>query len=265
MRSPAARPILAFLTDFGTRDPYVGAMKGAALCVCADAALVDLTHEIAPHDVAEAARHLAAAAPYFPADTAFVVVVDPGVGSARRALAARSGDRWFVGPDNGVLTPVLDPGATVVEIAEPRYLRDTVSRTFEGRDRFAPAAAWLLRGVPLEALGPRADEPTRLDAPRPAIVGDVLRGALVAADRFGNVATSIDRASLGAFAGGAPIRLTLGGRPLRLVDTYAEIGDGEVAALYGSAGMLEVAARSAPALGRPGVHLGAPIEVARTT
>ena len=263
MRSPAARPVLAFLTDFGTRDPYVGAMKGAALSVCADAALVDLTHDVAPHDVAEAARHLAAAAPYFPTDTAFVVVVDPGVGSARRALAARSGDRWFVGPDNGVLTPVLGPEAVVIEIAEPRYMRETVSRTFEGRDRFAPAAAWLLRGVPLEALGPRAADPVRLELPRPDIAGGVLRGVLVAADRFGNVATSIDRASVDAFAGSAPICLTLDGRPIRLVATYAEIADGEVAALYGSAGLLEVAARSAPALGRPGVHLGAAVTIVR--
>lgn len=263
MRQAAARPVLAFLTDFGTRDPYVGAMKGAALSVCADAALVDLTHDVAPHDVAEAARHLAAAAPYFPADTAFVVVVDPGVGSSRRALAARAGGCWFVGPDNGVLTPVLAADAVVVEITEPRYQRETVSRTFEGRDRFAPAAAWLLRGVPLEALGPRVADPVRLDPPRPTVAGGILQGVLIAADRFGNVGTSIDRAAVEAFAAGAPVRLTLDGRPLRLVATYAEIADGEVAALFGSAGFLEVAARSAPALGRPGVHVGAAVTVVR--
>lgn len=263
MREAAARPVLALLTDFGTRDPYVGAMKGAALSVCPDATLVDLTHDIAAHDVAEAARHLAAAAPYFPAGTAFVVIVDPGVGSARRALAARAGGSWFVGPDNGVLTPVLTPDAAIVEITSPRYMRDAVSRTFEGRDRFAPAAAWLLRGVPLDALGPSVMDPVRLDLPRPRVAGDVLRGVLIAADRFGNVATSIDRAAFEAFTGGAPVRLTLAGRPLRLVGTYAEIGDGEVAALFGSAGLLEVAARSSPALGRDGVQPGAPIEVAR--
>ena len=138
-----------------------------------------------------------------------------------------------------------------------------VSRTFEGRDRFAPAAAWLLRGVPLDALGPPVTDPVRLDLPRPRVVDGMLRGVLIAADRFGNVATSIDRAAFEAFAGGAPVRLTLAGRPLRLVGTYAEIGDGEVAALFGSAGVLEVAARSAPALGRDGVQPGAPIEVAR--
>lgn len=263
MRPPAARPVLAFLTDFGTRDPYVGAMKGAALSVCADATIVDLTHEIAPHDVAEAARHLAAAAPYFPAGTAFVVIVDPGVGSARRALAARAGGCWFVGPDNGVLTPVLTGDGVVVEIGDPRYMRAEVSRTFEGRDRFAPAAAWLLRGVPLDVLGPRVADPVHLAMPRPAVHGGVLRGILVAADRFGNVATSIDRAAFEAFAAGGAVRLTLDGRPLRLVETYADIAAGEAAALFGSAGFLEVAARSAPALGTAGVEPGAPIEVAR--
>jgi len=265
MREPAARPVLALLTDFGTRDPYVGAMKGAALSVCPDATLVDLTHDVAAHDVAEAARHLAAAAPYFPAGTAFVVVVDPGVGSARRALAAWAGGHWFVGPDNGVLTAVLTPNASIVEITSPRYMRAAVSRTFEGRDRFAPAAAWLLRGVTLDALGPSVTDPVRLDLPRPRVVDGFLRGILVAGDRFGNVVTSIDRAAFEAFACGGATRLTLAGRPLRLVDTYAEIGDGEVAALFGSAGFLEVAARSAPALGRAGVQPGAPIEVARQT
>jgi S-adenosylmethionine hydrolase len=162
-----------------------------------------------------------------------------------------------------VLTPVLGTASAIVEITDPRYMRDVVSRTFEGRDRFAPAAAWLLRGVPLHALGAPVTDPVRLDLPRPVVADGMLRGVLVAADRFGNVVTSIDRHSVDAFAGGGAVRLALAGRPLRLVGTYAEIGDGEVAALFGSAGLLEVAARSAPALGRPGVHPGAPVTVAR--
>ncbi len=263
MRQAGARPVLALLTDFGTRDPYVGAMKGAALSVCADLSIVDLTHEIAPHDVAEAARALAAAVPYFPPATAFVAVVDPGVGTPRRALAASAGGCWFAGPDNGVLTPILGDDAVVVEITNRRYMRDVVSPTFEGRDRFAPAAAWLLRGVPLGALGPRVGDPVRLDPPRPIAADGALRGVLVAADRFGNVATSIDRRSLDTFAAGGAVRLLLGDQALRLVDTSAEIAEGEVAALFGSAGFLEIAARAAPALGRPGVRTGAPIEVHR--
>jgi hypothetical protein len=260
---PAARPLLALLTDFGTRDPYVGAMKGAVLSVCPEATIVDLTHEIAAHDVAEAARHLAAAAPYFPHGTAFAAVVDPGVGTARRALAAGSGPYWFVGPDNGVLSLALRDDAAIVEIADRRYMRPEVSATFEGRDRFAPAAAWLLRGVPLEALGPRVDVPMRLTLPTATVSDGALHGVLVAADRFGNVQTSVDRGSFDAFAAGAPVRVTLAGAALRLVTTYAEIADGEVAALFGSAGFLEIAARAAPALGRPGVRPGAPIAVHR--
>jgi S-adenosyl-L-methionine hydrolase (adenosine-forming) len=268
-RGAAVRPVLALLTDFGSRDPYVGAMKGAALQVCPELTLVDLTHEIAPHDVGEAARHLAAAAPYFPAGTAFVAVVDPGVGTARRALAARVGPHWFLAPDNGLLSAVLAArppsrgSASIVEIRDPRYQRPVVSRTFEGRDRFAPAAAWLLRGVPLDALGPRVLDPCRIGLPQAVVRDDRLIGTLVGADRFGNVLTSIDRASWDAFAAGGPVTIALAGARLRLVDTYAAIGDGEVAALFGSTGVLEVAARSVPALGRAGVQPGAPIEVAR--
>jgi S-adenosyl-L-methionine hydrolase (adenosine-forming) len=265
-RPTAARPLLALLTDFGTRDPYVGAMKGVALGICPELSIVDLTHEIAPHDVAEGARHLRDVAPYLPADAAIVAVVDPGVGSGRRAIAARAGDRWFLGPDNGLFAEVFarTPPTLVVEIADPRYMRPQVSRTFEGRDRFAPAAAWLLSGVPLAALGPAITDPTGLAA-APAddsMAGDgVLAGTLVSADRFGNVLTSIDRVVFDVFAGAARVEVRLGATPLRLVATYAEIGDGEVAALFGSAGWLEIAARAAPALGRPGVTIGAPVHV----
>jgi S-adenosylmethionine hydrolase len=239
-------------------------MKGAALQVCADLTIVDLTHEIAPHDVAEGARHLAAAAPFFPPGTAFVAIVDPGVGSARRALAAAVGPHWFLAPDNGLLSAVFAGGpgpSAVVEISDPRYRRAEVSRTFEGRDRFAPAAAWLLSGVPLAALGPAVDDPLQIALPGAAVRDGRLTGVLVAADRFGNVLTSIDRAAVEAFAAGRPVEVEAGGRRVRLVGTYADIAEGDVAALYGSTGCLEIAARSAPALGRAGLAIGGPIAV----
>jgi S-adenosylmethionine hydrolase len=266
-RPSAARPLLAFLSDFGTRDPYVAAMKGVALGICPEAAILDLTHEIAPHDVAEGARHLRDVAPYLPADTAVVAVVDPGVGSDRRAIGARAGDRWFFGPDNGLFAKVFarTPPTLVVAITDPRYMRADVSRTFEARDRFAPAAAWVLSGVPLAALGPPVTDPVGL-VPVPAddTAGSdgILAGTLVSADRFGNVLSSIDRVVFEVFAGTARVEVRLGSTPVRLVGTYAEIRDGEVAALFGGAGWLEIAARSAPALGRPGVTIGAPIHVA---
>src|SRR5258706_11602360 len=144
-----ARPVIALLTDFGTRDHYAGTMKGVALGICPDVTLVDITHEVPAHDVLAGALELAAAYKYFPAGTIFLVVVDPGVGSARRGLAAEAGDNKFVAPDNGVLTPIFDehPPRRVVELTERRYARATVSRTFEGRDRFAPAAAWIAKGI----------------------------------------------------------------------------------------------------------------------
>src|SRR3954470_3433941 len=134
-----ARPVIALLTDFGTRDHYAGTMKGVALGICPDASLVDITHDVAAHAVLGGALELAAAYKYFPSGTIFLVVVDPGVGSTRRGIAVESGDFKFVAPDNGVLTAVLDehPQRRAVELSDRRYARPTISRTFEGRDRFA--------------------------------------------------------------------------------------------------------------------------------
>jgi len=144
-----SRPIIALLTDFGTADHYAGTMKGVVLGLCPDATLVDVSHDIPPHDVMTASIELAACYKYFPAGTIFLVVVDPGVGSARRGLVAEAGDYRFVAPDNGVLTGVFHEQRPkrVIELTERRYARPTVSRTFEGRDRFAPAAGWLARGT----------------------------------------------------------------------------------------------------------------------
>src|SRR5712691_8208029 len=163
-----ARPLVALLTDFGTRDHYVGTMKGVMLGICAELTCVDISHDVPPHDVLAGALELAAAYRYFPAGTVFLVVVDPGVGSARRGIAAEAGDYRFVAPDNGVLSVVLDetPPRRVVELTERRYARPTVSRTFEGRDRFAPAAAWLAKGIELSALGRPAGALQRLDVPQ---------------------------------------------------------------------------------------------------
>ena len=161
------RPVIALLSDFGTRDHYAGTMKGVILNICPDATLVDITHEVPPHDVLDGSLQLAAAARYFPAGTIFLAVVDPGVGSARRGIAAEAGDYRFVAPDNGVLTSVLREWAPkkIVELTDRRYARPTVSRTFEGRDRFAPAAAWLAKGTQLTALGRPAPDYHRLDIP----------------------------------------------------------------------------------------------------
>jgi S-adenosyl-L-methionine hydrolase (adenosine-forming) len=267
-----SRPVLALLSDFGLRDHYVGSMKAAALSVCPDLTLVDITHDIAPHDVLDGALQLAASFRYFPAGTVFVAVVDPGVGSARRGIAAEAGEYRFVAPDNGLLTAVFNetPPKRIVELTERRYFRPTVSRTFEGRDRFAPAAAWLLRGVELNALGRPVHDPVLLDLPRPEVRDDELHGRIVQEDRFGNLITNIDRRTFEKVTARHEFTITVtagDGQEIaigRLATTYAEIPEDQVCALFGSADHLELAARSARASARIGVGAGAAIVVRRT-
>ncbi len=263
-----ARPIIALLTDFGTRDHYVGVMRGVILSICPDATLVDLSHDLPPHDVPFAAGELAAGYRYFPAGTIFLVVVDPGVGSARRMLAAEAGDWRFVAPDNGVLTAVFGetPPKRLVELTERRFARPTVSRTFEGRDRMAPAAAWIAKGTQLPAFGRPVTDYLMLDLPQPELADDRLRGVVVRVDRFGNVVTNLDRRSCERLTDGSgTLHLSVGGRPIgRLVSTYADIAPGEIGALFGSTDHLECAAHTASAADALGVAVGDPVELRRS-
>ena len=260
-----ARPVIALLTDFGSRDHYAGTMKGVALGICPDATLVDISHEVAAHDVVGGALELAAAYRYFPAGTIFLVVVDPGVGSTRRGIAAEAGDYKFVAPDNGLLTAVLDehPPKRVVELTERKYARPTVSRTFEGRDRLAPAAAWLAKGIDLAALGRSAGAIQRLDIPHPLVGADRIDGQVLRVDRFGNLITNIDRKTFETLAGG-PLDIRIGSHPVsRVVSTYADASPGEVCALFGSTDHLEVAANGANAADALDLRRGASVHVAR--
>jgi len=260
------RPVIALLTDFGTRDHYVGTMKGVMLGICGEATLVDVTHDVPPQDILVGALELAASYRYFPGDTIFLVVVDPGVGSARRAIAAACGGYRFVAPDNGVLTAVLDAHGpvTAVELTEPRYALPSISRTFEGRDRFAPAAAWLAAGVALTALGRPAGVLARVDIPRPQVTAGELRGDVLRVDRFGNLITNIDRSSFEAFAQNGSVEIRIGPHVVpRLVSTYAEAHAGEICALFGSSGHLEVAASGASAADALRIDRGAPVHLAR--
>ena len=260
------RPVIALLTDFGTRDHYAGTMKGVALGICPDATLVDISHDVPPHDVLSAALELAAAYRYFPAGTIFLVVVDPGVGSSRRGIAADAGDFRFVAPDNGVLTMVLEetPPRKVVELTERRYARPTVSRTFEGRDRFAPAAAWLAKGIELPALGRPAGAIHHLDLPRPSVSSEGVTGEVLRIDRFGNLITNIDRKTFDALTHGAALEIQVGPHAVaRVVSTYADAGASEICALFGSTDHLEIAANGASAAARLGVGRGALVQILR--
>ena len=259
-----ARPLVAFLSDFGTRDHYAGTMKAVVLSVCPDATLVDIGHEIPAHDVLAGALELAACYRYFPPGTIFLVVVDPGVGSTRRGLAAESGDYRFVAPDNGVLTAVFreTPPKRVVELTERKYARPTVSRTFEGRDRFAPAAGWLAKGIALASLGKSISSYHMLEIPIPVVAGPDLTGEVLRADRFGNLITNIDRRTFDHFTGGAPIAVQIGEREVaRVVATYAEAPAGELCALFGSTDHLEIAVNAGDAARSLGLGRGAPIRV----
>src|SRR4051812_15102540 len=241
-----AKPLIAFLTDFGTRDHYVGVMRGVVLAINPDITIVDLSNDLPAHDIGFAALELAATYKYLPPGTIFLVVVDPGVGTQRRGIAAEVGEWKFVAPDNGVLTAVFQevPPKRVVELTERRYARPTVSRTFEGRDRFAPAAAWIAKGTQLPAFGRTITDFHMLDLPRPQLDGVTLRGVTVRIDRFGNIVTNIDRKSCEKLSGATgTVRLLVGGQPVsRIVSTYADMAAGEVAALFGSTDHLEIAA-----------------------
>ena len=260
------RPVIALLSDFGTRDHYAGTMKGVILNICPDATLVDITHDVPPHDVLDGSLQLAAAARYFPAGTIFLAVVDPGVGSARRGIAAEAGDYRFVAPDNGVLTSVLRDWAPkkIVELTDRRYARPTVSRTFEGRDRFAPAAAWLAKGTQLTALGRPAPDYHHLDIPVAVVDESSVAGVVLRIDRFGNVVTNIDRKTFESVAKSGSMEVAAGSQSIgRLVATYADIQAGEICALFGSTDHLELAANSESAADRLQLTRGSAISARR--
>ena len=260
-----ARPVIALLTDFGTRDHYAGTMKGVVLGLCPDVTLVDISHDIAAHDVLGGALELAAAYRYFPAGTIFLVVVDPGVGSTRRGIAAEAGEFKFVAPDNGVLTAVFDEHAPkrVVELTERKYARPTVSRTFEGRDRFAPAAAWLAKGIDLAAFGRSAGTIQRLEIPRPVQDDGRIDGEVLRVDRFGNLITNVDRRTFEKLAHG-PLEIRIGEHQVsRVVSTYADASPGEICALFGSTDHLEIAVSGASAAAALDLQRGAAVHVAR--
>jgi hypothetical protein len=261
------RPVVALLSDFGTRDHYAGTMKAVVLSVCPDATLIDIGHDLAPHDVLGGALELAACYRYFPKGTVFLVVVDPGVGSSRRGLAADAGDYRFVAPDNGVLTCVFQETTPrkVVELTERKFARPTVSRTFEGRDRFAPAAGWLARGTGLSSFGRAISDYHVLSVPQPAVSGRELVGEVLRIDRFGNLITNIDRRIFERFATDGTIVMTVGGHDVaRVVATYAEAPDNALCALFGSTDHLEIAVNGGDAAKTLQVARGTSVAVRRS-
>jgi S-adenosylmethionine hydrolase len=259
----ADRSIITLLTDFGTADPFVGVMKGVILGIAPHVRLVDLTHEVPPQAVAVAAFFLETAWREFPPGTIHLVVVDPGVGSGRRALAAEGPRGCFVAPDNGVLTPLFEVGeATELHaVARAEFFRQPVSRTFHGRDIFAPVAGHLANGVSLAALGPPVTDPVRLALPRPTPLPEGgMAGQVLHVDRFGNLITNLPERLFAAGAG-VPV-VTVGGRRIEgLADSYAAVPAGRPGAVVGSAGTLEIFLPGASAAAALGVQSGAAVTV----
>ncbi len=243
------RPLITLLTDFGTADGYVAEMKGVLYTLVPDAQVVDLSHEIPPQDIELARLTVARYWRRFPEGAVHLAVVDPGVGTSRPCVAVESDRRFLVGPDNGVLSPaLLLAGARAVALPVP----PSASRTFHGRDVFAPAAAALAQGIPLDTLGTPLDAPvvrrTREAVRREdgAVVGEV-----IAIDRFGNAITNL----LGARAG----VVAAGGRPVPIRATYADVGLGAPVAISGSSGLLEIAVREGSAATTLGLTRGAAV------
>lgn len=255
--------IISLLTDFGTQDGFVGIMKGVILGINPSVAIVDLSHEVPPQDILTGALILRNAIPFFPPGTIHVAVVDPGVGSTRRALIVETATALLVGPDNGLLSMAAPPEFVqrVIHLTNHRYFLPHVSHTFHGRDLFAPVAAHLSRGVPLEDFGAVGTTMEQLTLPVVAHAPHQITGSVIAVDRFGNIVTNITAADLLPFPTES-LSVSIGSVQIHgLASTYASVPVGTVTVLLNSWGMLEIAVRNGSAAQRLGVQRGAAVAI----
>ena len=261
--------IVALLSDFGSEDHYVGAMKGAVLATCPGATLVDVVHDLPAHDVMAGALALESVYRAFPGGTVFLAVVDPGVGSARRGLAAAAGGYHFVGPDNGILSLVLQAhaGALVRALTNAGLFRFEVSPVFHGRDVFAPVAGHLARGMSFEDVGPLVQDAASLRVPPVNRRAPLEWEAVVLhVDRFGNLTTNVTERDLKAMSdllpqGLSDLQVSVEGVVLPFARTYSDVAEGEPCAVLGSRGRLEVAVNQGSASRQLGAWVGAPVRV----
>lgn len=255
--------IITLTTDFGARDWFVGTMKGVILRIHSRATIVDLTHEIPPGDIRAGAFVLAAAAHFFPKGTVHVAVVDPGVGGARKAIAVQTANGFFVGPDNGVLSWALarEKIKSIRRLENDRYFLRPVSRTFHGRDIFAPVAAHLSRGVSIEKLGPARKDFIRLPWPKPRVAPGSIEGEVIYIDRFGNGITNLANASVSPRRGH---EVWIGRRRLGAVKLfYQSVPAGQAVVVPGSSGFLEIAVHGGSAADELGLVPGARVNLRR--
>lgn len=250
-------PVITFLTDFGTRDGFAASMKGVALSIAPDAVVVDATHDIAPGDIEAGAWVLSQYWRLFAPGTVHVAVVDPGVGGERKAIALEADSRCVVAPDNGLVTGVVREAEAwrCVELTEAQYTRSTVSPTFHGRDVFAPVAGHLAAGVTLDSLGPAVTAPRELRLPAPVREPVTVRGRIAHIDRFGNLISDIPADWIDEDWHFQVGRAKLAG----LRKTYSDVAAGDLLAVVGSMGTVEIAARDRSAAKELGVARGDPI------
>lgn len=261
--------IIALLTDFGTKDIYVGVMKGVIASICPDAPIVDLTHEVAPQDITGGALALWGAFRYFPKGTVFCAVVDPGVGTERQPIAVATHDHFFVGPDNGLLWWAISEGGivSVVALRNPTYFLPVISQTFHGRDIFAPVAAYLAKGVPLDEFGPNLDPNKLVKLPplRAQVSDRIIVASVVHIDRFGNAITNLreeDFTAWGENLGWRNWQANIHGISFEtLCRSYAEVPPGTPLLLFNSYGLMEVAVNQGSAAQQLGIRKGDLLEI----
>jgi S-adenosyl-L-methionine hydrolase (adenosine-forming) len=261
--------VITLTTDFGIKDGNVGVMKGVIWGICPSAQISDLSHLIPAQNIREAAYILARSVPYFPKGSIHVVVVDPGVGTQRRPMAAQISDWFYVGPDNGTITGLLERAeqegwqTSFVQLNERKYWLSAISFVFHGRDIFSPVAAHLANGVSLRDLGTSFTDPVRLELPKPQQADHVWRGEVTHIDHFGNISTNIRVEQLGeAMRQKDDIVVRLSGREIHgMVNTFGERPVGELVALIGSTGNLGIAVVNGNAVQLLGTKIGDAVEV----
>ena len=263
--------IITLTTDFGLGDPYVAVMKGVILSINPEARIIDVSHEIPPGALLQAAAVIEETHTYFPDGTVHVAVVDPGVGGERFPLAIEADGSWFVGPDNGVFALALEkkPSTSIIRLTKKEYFLSFISSTFHGRDIFAPVAAHITTGHAIAAMGEEIKKPAVIHMPRPHIQNDSLHGEVIRVDNFGNLITSIHQADMENFLQSDSPRIRVGELVVCGVRRiYTSVDKGEPLALYGSSGFLEIAVSAGNALDYLGLRvrdvLGTEIVVKRS-
>ncbi len=256
--------IITLLTDFDTKDPYVASMKGVILNINPRCIVIDITHQVNPHDIQEGAFILANAYSFFPKGTIHLSVVDPGVGGTRKSILLVSQNYFFVGPDNGLFTLIAqrEKVRQVVALTEKEYFLPKVSKTFHGRDLFAPVAAHLSLGIKPDAFGHKIDSIKELGFQKPVLKNGKLSGEILHIDTFGNLVSNIDEETLFRFTKKQPFVIRAGRKTIRdLKKGYWEGKKGELIALLGSGGFLEVSVREGNAQKMLKVKRGDPIQI----